>query len=304
MRFAPKLPSLLLLAALFIPAAAQESPEAIPRLTNKEIVGMVKAGLSSDVIVAKIKVSRCNFDTAPSILAELKQGGAPDEVLRAMIEAPYGMPKAAPAPKPEPKPEPAPAPERMSEPERVTTAEGEGSGDVRPDRWHGLVLDESSPADALKVLGNPSEDKMGSKGVRSLTFKKAAGMKKALLVFQDGKLVSILLKPEQKINADALPNIYGVEFTPKFSGVGEAFSPQDYERHAGKVYAKTYPAVYELIAATERSRVHCLIANNSIGAILKQGAGIRDQGGFPGRVVMLTLLSRKLDDTRGAEILK
>ena len=29
----------------------------------------------------------------------------------------------------------------------------------QPDRWHGLILDESTPEDAVKVLGKPSEDK-------------------------------------------------------------------------------------------------------------------------------------------------
>jgi hypothetical protein len=54
---------------------------------------MVKANISSDVIVAKIKVSRCNFDTDPSVLSELKHHGVSNEVLKAMIEAAYGPPK-------------------------------------------------------------------------------------------------------------------------------------------------------------------------------------------------------------------
>ncbi|CAN5548573.1 hypothetical protein BH20ACI3_BH20ACI3_38890 [soil metagenome] len=54
---------------------------------------MVTAGLSSEVIMAKIKVSRCNFDTDPSVLAELKHRGVPDDVLLAMVEAPDGAPK-------------------------------------------------------------------------------------------------------------------------------------------------------------------------------------------------------------------
>jgi hypothetical protein len=64
--------------------------EILPRLTNKQVVEMIRAGLSSEVIVAKIKSSRCNFDTDPSILAELRQKGVPNEILKAMIEAPYG----------------------------------------------------------------------------------------------------------------------------------------------------------------------------------------------------------------------
>lgn len=53
----------------------QTGADSLPRLTNKEVLEMVKAGLSSDVIITKIKISRCNFDTDPSALAELKQSG-------------------------------------------------------------------------------------------------------------------------------------------------------------------------------------------------------------------------------------
>ena len=74
---------------------AMSPQDGMPRLTNKEVVEMVKAGLSPEVVVAKIKVSRCNFDTDPSILGEMRHKGVPNEVLRAMIEAPYGPPASA-----------------------------------------------------------------------------------------------------------------------------------------------------------------------------------------------------------------
>lgn len=53
---------------------------------------MTRAQISSEIIVAKIKVSRCNFDTSPTVLAELKQNGVSDSVLLAMIQAPHGSP--------------------------------------------------------------------------------------------------------------------------------------------------------------------------------------------------------------------
>jgi len=78
--------------------AQTPTAEEMPRLTNKEVLGMVQAGISSGVIIAKIKISRCAFDTDPTQLVELKSRGVPDEVLQAMIEAPYGLPKSAPKP--------------------------------------------------------------------------------------------------------------------------------------------------------------------------------------------------------------
>ena len=82
--------ALFLLAQSLIAASPQET---LLRLTNQNVMEMVKAGLSTDVIIAKIKSSRCNFDTDPSILTELKHQGVSNEILKAMIEAPYGPPK-------------------------------------------------------------------------------------------------------------------------------------------------------------------------------------------------------------------
>jgi hypothetical protein len=88
----------LLLAFAAVSTAQEADPNLVARLTNKEVVEMVKAHLSPEIIVAKIKVSRCNFDIAPPILDELRQKGVPNSVLLAMIEAPYGMPRRAKEP--------------------------------------------------------------------------------------------------------------------------------------------------------------------------------------------------------------
>jgi len=57
-----------------------------PALTNKDVVEMLKAGLTADVVVAKIKSSATNFDTNPSALAELKAANVPDDVILAMVK--------------------------------------------------------------------------------------------------------------------------------------------------------------------------------------------------------------------------
>lgn len=57
-------------------------------LTNADVLGMAKAGLSADIIVAKIKATSCSFDTNPTTLKELKNAGVPDSVILAMVQAP------------------------------------------------------------------------------------------------------------------------------------------------------------------------------------------------------------------------
>src|SRR5690348_12034416 len=87
--------SLALVLTLYLALPATLGQMQIPEkpLTNAEVVGMVKANLPTETIIATILVSRCHFDTNPSVLAELKYRGVPDAILIAMAEAPYGAPK-------------------------------------------------------------------------------------------------------------------------------------------------------------------------------------------------------------------
>lgn len=65
--------------------ARQEAQAAPAKLTNKEVVDMLKAGLSAEVVAAKIKSSGTDFDTSPAALLELKAAGVPDAVMLAMV---------------------------------------------------------------------------------------------------------------------------------------------------------------------------------------------------------------------------
>jgi len=57
-------------------------------LTNGDVLGMVKAGIGAEIIVAKVKNVPCAFDTSPTALKELKDAGVPDSVVLAMVQAP------------------------------------------------------------------------------------------------------------------------------------------------------------------------------------------------------------------------
>jgi len=56
-------------------------------LTNQDVINLVKAGLSAEVITAKIKQSGGAFDTSPSALKQLKDAGVSESAIVAMIEA-------------------------------------------------------------------------------------------------------------------------------------------------------------------------------------------------------------------------
>lgn len=177
----------------------------------------------------------------------------------------------------------------------------------QPDRWRGLILDESTYNDAVRVLGQPSSDKQKTKDgktARYIEFKKPEGFDRVGLQFINGKLaVIMLLKPKTGIAAKDLSTIYGLEFDVKVSGISQAFEPGNYERNQGKVYPKTFPAVYELIAATERTTLQATISNGSFGSIMKGSMGVPDTE-LPGKVMAITMQSRLLVNVKGADALK
>jgi hypothetical protein len=69
-------------------AATVEQSKPLSSLTSGDVVGMVRAGLSADIIVAKVKATTCSFDTTPAALKIVKDAGVPDSVILAMVQAP------------------------------------------------------------------------------------------------------------------------------------------------------------------------------------------------------------------------
>ena len=85
---------LVLVLTLFLSSIPFAFAQDITPLTNNDIVTMVRAKLPAALIIEKINLSSCRFDTFPSVLAELKYKGVPDDVLMAMVRAPHGAPAA------------------------------------------------------------------------------------------------------------------------------------------------------------------------------------------------------------------
>lgn len=56
-------------------------------LKNQDILDMHKNGLSVEIIITKIKTSKCTFDTSLKSLQELKAAGIPETIIVEMIEA-------------------------------------------------------------------------------------------------------------------------------------------------------------------------------------------------------------------------
>ncbi len=194
------------------------------------------------------------------------------------------------------------------------------SDSPRPDRWRGLIIDEAKPDDAIKLLGEAKKDKTDSlkifgiqdwlskqikeKKFRLLGYEKPEGLDFVWLGFLDDKLVFIKLEPK-KLPANALTRAYGIDFAPNFNGINVAFNPKNYERNQGKLYPKNYPAIYDLIAVSEKTFLCAAVDNGGFGAILKETMGVPDSTiSFPGKIIYLQIVSRKLENFDGVDQLK
>src|SRR5215204_1744899 len=146
-----------------------------------------------------------------------------------------------------------------------------------PHKWRGMMLGESTPEDSVKAFGEPTSDKIdkltvyriqswlakktSQKIFRVLEFKKLEGIDKAKLYYLDEKLVAIDLDLKKSIPPAALSNIYGIDFQPIVGAADIAFRPRDYETSQGRVYPKTYPVVYSMVATAQRSFVAAMVEN-------------------------------------------
>lgn len=135
----------------------QQQAQAPAALGNKDVLDMIQAGLSAEVVVAKIRSSAANFDTSPSALQELKTSGVPDSVILAVVQAPAGA-AAPPAPEAAAPAEPVNVPDGTEvEVELVNTASGQELkvGDVvdfkiiHPVQLNGVtIFEKGAPARA------------------------------------------------------------------------------------------------------------------------------------------------------------
>lgn len=92
----PQAPSATPIGTLPSPAVAEQAPAAAPQpppapapppgMTNADVVALKTAGFSDDLIVSKIKSSKCAFRLDTKDMIDLKSAGLSDRVIGAMME--------------------------------------------------------------------------------------------------------------------------------------------------------------------------------------------------------------------------
>jgi hypothetical protein len=78
----PKFLIIFVLMISFCLAASTQTFAQEEIMTNDEVISLVKAGLSSPIIVNKIRTSKTNFDLSTDALIKLKQANVGDDIVR------------------------------------------------------------------------------------------------------------------------------------------------------------------------------------------------------------------------------
>ena len=202
---------------------------------------------------------------------------------------------------------------------------------LQPDGWRGLIIDVSTPQDAIRILGQPSSDKSGQslhlvlvdkwlsggkyneKVFRILRFKKPDGFNEAWLSFREDKLVLINLVPHTGnvpdwIDPDHLAEMFNSKFIYSEWHFGKKLPPLAEFEKLDSTPPKKYAEIYHMIAITDRTFIMGYVDNEKsygIGLIGPPCTGCanaenkkkkaRDAGGtFPGQVSGIDIVSRKL----------
>lgn len=197
---------------------------------------------------------------------------------------------------------------------------------VAADRWAGMVINVSTPEDAIRLFGPPSKDKdkvvlglprpiswlsakQKEKIFRTLSYKRIQEYKSVQFSFLDGKLVAISMEApdgeieDNWIDPDDLERLFGAVFKPSRRQRGIKLAPPaEFQANAPVELKKDdYDYWYDMIAVTEQTFI-VAIADNYIyisGLFEKPEAKRRKKINargtrYPGFVSDIEIISRTL----------
>jgi hypothetical protein len=200
--------------------------------------------------------------------------------------------------------------------------------DVRPDGWAGMVLNVSSPEDAVRLFGPPRKDKdkialdlprtlswlsdkWKQKIFRTITYKKLREYAEVRFSFLDGKLVAISMEApngeldDNWIDPDDLEKLFGVPFKPQQRTTKKLVPLAEFLASAPDELKKgEYDYWYDMIAISDKS-VIVAISDNYIyisglfeSRDAKRRKKINARGArYPGFVSDIEIISRTLAAT-------
>jgi hypothetical protein len=194
---------------------------------------------------------------------------------------------------------------------------GQDSDKPQPDRWRGLILEESAAEDAMKGLGRPKSDKQDKilslkkdwlskdsqkTNLRVLHYENLETFSDVKLVFNDrNKLVIIHLEPK-KLTAQSAAGAYQ---NLELRLANTVLTPSDFNKPQDNEKPFKFGAWYQLVGVTDKTFVFMGVGNGvgSVGSTMFSGMGRSDRS-LPGDVKMIQLVSRTLENRDGVDVLK
>lgn len=197
---------------------------------------------------------------------------------------------------------------------------------TRSDGWRGLILNVSTPDDAIRLFGAPAKDKdkialdlprplswlsdkYKERVFRTISYKKLDNYKQVRFSFLEGKLISITMEApdaeleENWIDPDDLEQLFAVNFKPhKRKYNSKLPAPSDFQANAPAELKKDeYAYWYDMIAVTDTSFIVAIADNYRYQSGLfespdvKRRKKINARGAkYPGYVSDIEIISRRL----------
>ena len=138
------------------------------------------------------------------------------------------------------------------------------------------------------------------------------GMQGVSLFFLNDKLVAIDLFLKAEVRAAALEALYGAKFQHLISNAKRDFDNSiragngqepAYQRDRGETFSNVNNGMYHIGAKTEKSFIVAL-CNVGIKESMKRDLGAGTDSTRPGKVMMIQLYSRTLENRDGEDVLK
>jgi hypothetical protein len=165
-----------------------------------------------------------------------------------------------------------------------------------PDGFKALLLDQTTPDDALNILGPADADEVGSLDVskmgkwldpkykekvfRQLTYKKSPDFFKIELSFLDQKLVLIDLEYKKNIGPQMMSKLFAVGFTELGGPIDLPDKPGQYPR--GGFITTHWPNFYSMVGISAKTFIFVNCASSG-------------GGNAPGRVERTRQINRVLE---------
>jgi len=186
---------------------------------------------------------------------------------------------------------------------------------LRPSKDKAFLLDQTSPEQAVEILGEPQSDevekidvlyvgkwvdeKFKKEKYRVLFFEKFEDLGQVKLTFLNEKLVAINFVLEKEVPAARLSAIYKVQFIPVFSEFGIKESVGEFDKLTRNVWAAKFPRRFHLVGTSKTSVLTVRVFSGDALAenIVTANAGAMNENrkkAMNGKVTDLQILSRTI----------